>query len=230
MGFELGYALRGSLREELARKRKPIATAITRGQQEVAKVAKADYRAQVKRNFKRTPPYAKRYGQDIDKSTGATAYPNRRGRVSVNAVTVFKATPAFMEKFTQGGYITRRGPRLVVALPTAKRKTLERSFQPSRKGGGRFYRKYSDIKAARRMFGKLRRIPLKGGDYLLAADAKRAARKGLRPMKSRGRNFVPLFLVRRFVTVPKKFDFEGPLRRGERDLPGLVNKFYRDPQ
>lgn len=224
--LELKYALQGDLRTIMAANQKRVAVAITGGIKAAALQVKTDFRQQVLREFKRTPPYAKRFGQNIDKATNATGFPDKRGKVSINAALVARAVPAFMEIFTTGGTISGGAHGLVIALPIAKRKTLERSFHESRKGGGSYYRKYSDIAGAERLFGKLRRIPVKGhpGWYLLAADKKRAALQGLRA--KRGLDFVPLFLIRPEVTEPIKFDFQGPVKRAEQNLPALVDNFF----
>ena len=227
MAFEFRFAFTGNLDAHLRAKNHALASAVTGAMQRVAQEAKDDLRAQGK-GFKRTPPYARRRGQDFLKSLRGDAYPNRRGVVSLEAAAVILAKPQFLEAFETGGFILpRRGRFLVQALPAAKRKTLERSYRTGPKG--KRYRKYADIPGAEKLFGKLKLVPAKGGGFVLGPDREHAARQGMKPRR-KSFDIVPLFYLRPSTQVPRKFNFDKVTRTADRDLPKFFERFYTDPE
>lgn len=217
------FALTGRFDTYFKAKRDPLAKAATEAMQAAADGAKDEVRTEVKRAFKRTPPAARRRGQNFEKSFRADAFPNKRRRkFSLSPAAVLKALAGFAGIFETGGKVSP-SPGVVIPLPAARRLNLDRSET----GRGQLAKK-SDIEAAVDRFGEkggLVSVPVRGG-YLLGADRATAMREGLKV--KRGFNFAPLFLIQRSVTLPKKLNFIATVRKWQRRLPELFNKVFKD--
>jgi hypothetical protein len=226
--MDLVLALTGNLERSLKSRTRPVAQAATLALRDVEKTGKAEMRQQVRRNFKRTPPAARRAGQNFEKSFRWTTYPKGRKRFSLAAAGVVDAQADYADIFRTGGPVRAAKGELAIALPPAKSAGWDRGSEHPTKGLDR-YRKYSQVAAAQAAVGPLFRLPARGG-AILAADREKARAAGVKRLgrQSRKRNFVPLFYLTRSVRLPDLLDFMGPVEAAQRDLPGrFVDRFER---
>lgn len=219
--MQLRFVLTGDLERHFAEKSRPISEAATRALRAVADQAKEELRASVRASFRRTPPVARRAGQNFVNAFRAETWPRGRRQHSLRAATVVAANASFAGIFETGGTVTARGRYLVVPLRPAVRLGLDRGTSRT----GRL-RKWAQIDRAAQLMGGLRPIPSRSG-MVLGADREAAARHGLRPRRKR-QSFVPLFALVRQVTLPRKLNFARIVARADRRLPELFARFLRD--
>jgi hypothetical protein len=204
------------------------ATAQTRAMADVVDGWKVDIRQLVKANFKRTPAAAKRRGLNFEKSFQGTAYP-RKGKASFDPAGFLNAKANFAEVFEDGGTSAPKGRYLAIALPAAKKLGLD--YDPS----SGHLQKRSMVEAAEARFGKLRPIPSKAGNIVLAADTLGKRRGGsiaqytagkFSQVRARGkkRDFIPLFVLVKSVRLPKKLRFVEIAQRWLNRLPAFTEK------
>lgn len=201
------------------------AKAQTRAMGAVVDGWKGDIRSLVKQNFRRTPGHAKRAGLNYEKSFQGDSYPSKRSRkVSFQPAGFLQAKADFARVFEDGDTITGGKRRKYLAIALSGAKKLKLDYQQKRR-----YTKASNVEKADRLFGPLRQIPTKGGDFILAANARAVAKAGLRP-RGKKRDFVPLFLMLRRVALPKKLNFVALAKRWLNRLPEYTEREVRRAQ
>ena len=226
--MDLALALTGNLEEKLRERNRPVARAATLALRESEKVGKQELRAQVRRNFKRTPPDARRLGQNFEKTFQWKTFPRGRKTFSLAAAGVVEASASYVDIFQTGGTVSAKG-ELVLPLPAAQSAGWGRGTTAAGKTLNRT-RKYSQVDDAWDAVGPLFRIPARGG-AILAADRDKARAAGLKRLgrARKNRNFVPIFYLTRSVRLPELLDFFEPVERAQRALPELFVKHF-DPE
>lgn len=205
------------------------ATAQTKAMADVVNGWKTDVRAQVKANFKRTPPNARARGLNFEKSFQGSSFPSR-GKVSADPAGFLIAKADFAEVFEEGG--SSHAKRRYLAIPLAGAKKLGLDYGPSPSNR---LSKRSMVEAAEARFGKLRPIKSKAGNIILAADTHAQAKGGflgglvggkIQTVKARGkkRDFIPLFVLVKSVRLPRSLHFVQLAQKWLNRLPGLTEK------
>ncbi len=200
-----------------------LARALTEGMAETTVGFKKEIRGLVRQNFRRTPPVARAQGLNFEKSFQAESFPSKRGKFSLNPAAFFVAKARAAEAFEEGE--TVGGKRyLAIALPATRR--LRMDYSRVIRGATSTFAKATNIAALVERFGPLRRIPARGSDIILAADAEAAATAGLKP-RGKKRDFVPLVLLRQAVRVPKKLSFNAIARAWASRLVPITEALIR---
>jgi hypothetical protein len=221
-GLRVKIPTAADVKSLMAGLRGDVAKATTGGMQDAVDGFKAEIRGQVRANFRRTPPYARRRGLDFEKSFQADAYPSQKSkRESLGPAGFFQARAKAAELFETGGEVSGRR-YLAIPLPAARRLKLD--YAALTRGNTGTFGKRTNIDAINDRFGPLHILPTSGGGFILAADAKRAAKEGLKPKGKKA--YVPLVLMTPRVTVPDKLDFFGTADRWAGRLDSLIERRF----
>ncbi|WP_337996223.1 DUF6441 family protein [Oleispirillum naphthae] len=215
--MKIGAALEGDLRKIMTREISVLRSGIKSGTQTATDNLKEKLRAQVR---------AAGLPQSVQKAWQSKVYP--KGDSMGAAGLVFSKATRIHAAFDAGASISpRNGQWLVIPLPAARRLKFDVSYSRSRGGKPRHW---SDVDAAVRRFGSLRRVPLKGGRILLVADgvtasgSRRKVRqaKGGGTVQGVGNVSMPLFLLVKRVRLGKRLDIGGAAAQAGRDFMGHV--------
>lgn len=214
--MQLIAAITGDLRRIMAREVLVLKSGIKTGVSDASDRLKDLLRAQVREAGLSTP---------VEKAWQTKVYP-KGDSMSASGWVYSKAT-RIHAAFDVGGTITpSTGQWLVIPMPAARRLKLDQSLRRSK---GSRPRHWSDVDAAVRRFGALRRVDLPGGRVLLVADnvtasgARRKVRQGKNgAVQGIGGVSMPLFLLVKRVRLGKRLDIAAASSSVERDFLGLV--------
>lgn len=196
--LDLKVALEGNLErvfeEELRETRRALTTAVV----ETGTALRNQLRAQVRQGG---------LGRKLEKAWRMERYP-RRGTSLSPAVLVFSKATRIHAAFDRGGTIrTKNAEWLVIPLAPAVRQKFDRSFAKSKSTSQP--RKFSDVDAAIRRFGKLRFVKVDSRTALLIADnATKTGRVSKATRRRKGSRGVPIFLLKKQVRLDKKLNID----------------------
>lgn len=184
---------------------------------EAADGAKGEIRGQVRSKFKRTPPRARRYGQDFVKSFRGDVYPEKGESL--------EAAAAIYGKASFSGYLDEPStvsgsPYLAIPLPAARRAGLDRGWHNG--SAGRRFKKKSMTDEARKRFGEDLVVARFRRKLMIGVPAEKAAEHGLRAPKRGG--IVGLFVLRRQVRLDPRLDARGIIRRWSK----RIDQIYKE--
>jgi hypothetical protein len=166
-------------------------------------------------------------GQDLSNSWRDRYYP-KSGEDSLNPAVYVKSSAERIIAWLAEGPTVRaaNGSYVMVPLPDAIARGLDRMLRVRLEGGGLRFGKYADFGGLQSLFGgKLKTIPLRRGGYLLAVatgDYGAAGYKAKRATRAAKTGLVPLFLLLRQVQGRKRIDPEATARRFYDLLPTIL--------
>lgn len=195
--MRLRAAIRGNLRQLLARERRVTEAGVTRGVHQVAARLQRSLRRQVRRAG---------LGEGLEKAWRLAKYP-RRGRSLRAAALVFSRATRLHRAHDKSETITTdRGDFLVLPTDRAIADGLAYSHSFSR---GSLERRYSDIDKARDRLGHLQYIPVDGG------------RRGLLGTEEAGQ-FVVYFVLVPSVRSKKRLRIKQAQENAQNQLAGSI--------
>lgn len=199
--MRIGAALTGDLRQIMRQEVTVLSAGITSGTVRTTDNLKDRLRKQVA---------AAGLGVAVQKAWQSKTYPS--GNSMSAAGYVFSKAKRIHAAFDAGGFIRPvNGDWLVIPLPAAKRLGLDTSYKSAHGGKPRHW---SNVDAAIRRFGSLRRVVLPGGRVLLIASRvtssgrRRATRthRGGGTVQGVGNVDMPLFLLVKRVRLGRRLD------------------------
>lgn len=211
--MQLRAAIEGDLRQVMARETVVLKAGIKAGTLKASDALKDRLRGQVR---------AAGLSSSVEKAWQSKVYP--KGDSMGAAGLVYSKAARIHSAFDAGATIgPKAGQWLVIPLPAARRLKLDLSYQRSK---GSRPRHWSDIDAAVRRFGALRRVALRGGRILLVADgvtasgARRKVRtaRGGGAVQGVGNVSMPLFLLVRRIRLGKRLDIDGAVTQAGREF------------
>lgn len=216
--MQIRAALEGDLRKIVAREVSVLGRGIKAGTQAATDGLKDKLRRQVREAG---------LSSSVEKAWQAKVYP--KGDSMGAAGLVFSKARRIHAAFDGGAEIRpKNGEWLVIPLPAARKLKLDLDYARSRGGKPRHW---SDVDAAIRRFGALRRVVLPGGRILLVASGVTAAGQRRKVRQTRngavqgiGNTSMPLFLLVRRVRLGKRLDIDAAVSDARRDFIDHVRR------